>query len=60
MEKSLKIFGRALTTYMTPKTTFSQARDATIKAATDLYGASSAEVQKVKDAWSAVGVETKK
>ncbi|WP_224361239.1 M4 family metallopeptidase [Hyalangium versicolor] len=60
MEKGLKIFGRALTTYMTPKTTFSQARDACIKAATDLYGATSAEVQKVKDAWSAVGVETKK
>ncbi len=60
MDKSLKIFGRALTTYMTPKTTFSQARDATIKAATDLYGATSPEVQKVKDAWSAVGVETKK
>jgi bacillolysin len=59
MEKSLKIFGRALTTYMTPKTTFAQARDACIKAATDLYGATSPEVQKVKDSWSAVGVETK-
>jgi Zn-dependent metalloprotease len=60
MEKSLKIFGRALTTYMTPRTTFAQARDACIKAATDLYGATSPEVQKVKDSWSAVGVETKK
>ncbi|MBM7114594.1 M4 family metallopeptidase [Archangium primigenium] len=60
MEKSLKIFGRALTTYMTPNTTFSQARDATIKAATDLHGANSVEVQKVKDAWTAVGVESKK
>jgi Zn-dependent metalloprotease len=59
MEKSLKIFGRALTTYMTPKTTFAQARDATIKAATDLYGATSPEVQKVKDSWTAVGVNTK-
>ncbi|WP_224242178.1 M4 family metallopeptidase [Hyalangium gracile] len=59
MEKSLKIFGRALTTYMTPRTTFAQARDATIKAATDLYGANSTEVAKVKEAWSAVGVETK-
>src|SRR6218665_639416 len=56
MDKSLKIFGRALTTYMTPSTTFAQAREATIKAATDLHGANSAEVQKVKDAWTAVGV----
>ncbi len=56
MDKSLKIFGRALTTYMTPKTTFAQAREATLKAATDLYGAKSVELQKVKDAWSAVGV----
>ena len=48
IEKSLKIFGRALTTYMTPNTTFAQARDACIKAATDLYGANSPEVQKVK------------
>ncbi|MBM7114955.1 M4 family metallopeptidase [Archangium primigenium] len=60
MDKSLKIFGRALTTYMTPETTFAQAREATIKAATDLHGANSVEVQKVKDAWSAVGVESKK
>ncbi|WP_434385163.1 M4 family metallopeptidase [Melittangium boletus] len=60
MEKSLKIFGRALTTYMTPSTTFAQAREATIKAATDLHGANSVEVQKVKDAWTAVGVESKK
>jgi Zn-dependent metalloprotease len=59
IEKSLKIYGRALTNYMTPRTTFAQARDATIKAATDLYGADSAEVKKVKESWSAVGVETK-
>jgi Zn-dependent metalloprotease len=59
VEKGLKIFGRALTSYMTPRTTFAQARDATIKAATDLYGANSVEVQKVKESWSAVGVETK-
>ncbi|MCY1045110.1 M4 family metallopeptidase [Corallococcus sp. bb12-1] len=56
MEDGLKIFGRALTTYMTPKTTFAQAREATIKSATDLYGATSDQVQKVKDAWTAVGV----
>jgi Zn-dependent metalloprotease len=28
----------------------------TLKAATALYGANSAEVQKVKESWSAVGV----
>ncbi|WNG13271.1 M4 family metallopeptidase [Cystobacter fuscus] len=57
MDKSQKIFGRALTTYMTPNTTFAQAREATVQAATDLYGAKSVEVQKVKDAWTAVGVK---
>ncbi|WP_223642745.1 M4 family metallopeptidase [Corallococcus sp. EGB] len=56
MEKSLKIFGRALTTYMTPQTNFSQARAATIKAATDLYGKDSTEAKKVAEAWTAVGV----
>ncbi|NOJ94391.1 peptidase M4 [Corallococcus sp. CA049B] len=56
MEDGLKIFTRALTTYMTPRTTFAQAREATIKAATDLHGADSVQVQKVKDAWTAVGV----
>ncbi|KFE64265.1 M4 family metallopeptidase [Hyalangium minutum] len=57
MEKGLKVFYRALENYMTPNTTFAQARQATINAATDLYGANSVEVQKVKDSWSAVGVK---
>ncbi|WP_375756818.1 M4 family metallopeptidase [Corallococcus exercitus] len=56
MDKSLKIFGRALTTYMTPQTNFSEARAATIKAATDLYGKDSTEAKKVAEAWTAVGV----
>src|SRR5512140_3543497 len=56
MESALKVFGRALTTYMTPSTTFAQARQATIQAATDMFGADSAEVAKVKEAWTAVGV----
>ncbi|HVE86612.1 MAG TPA: M4 family metallopeptidase [Myxococcales bacterium] len=56
MEKGLKIFGRALTTYMTPNTTFAQARQATIQAATDLYGADSDAVKQVMSAWTAVGV----
>ncbi len=56
MEKGLKIYYRALNHYMTPSTTFAQAREATVKAATDLYGADSAEVAKVRESWSAVGV----
>ncbi len=59
IEKGLKIYGRALDHYMTPSTTFAQAREATIKAATDLYGANSAEVQKVKESWARVGVGTR-
>jgi Zn-dependent metalloprotease len=59
IEKGLKIYGRALAHYMTPSTTFAQAREATIKAATDLYGANSTEVQKVKESWAAVGVGAK-
>ncbi|MFP2908593.1 M4 family metallopeptidase [Pyxidicoccus sp. 3LFB2] len=56
MEKGLKIYYRALAHYMTPNTTFAQAREACIKAATDLHGADSTEVKKVKESWSAVGV----
>ncbi|MDY7226850.1 M4 family metallopeptidase [Hyalangium rubrum] len=59
MDKGLKIYYRALAHYMTPSTTFAQAREATIKAATDLFGATSTEVQKVKDSWAAVGVAAK-
>jgi len=56
-EKSLRIFARALTTYMTPSTTFKQARQACLKAAADLYGAGSPEAKKVAEAWTAVGVK---
>ncbi|MCF6136687.1 M4 family metallopeptidase [Pseudalkalibacillus berkeleyi] len=55
-DKMGDIFYRALTTYYTASTNFSQARAGTIQAATDLYGASSAEVQSVKDAFTSVGV----
>ncbi|MDX1770506.1 MAG: M4 family metallopeptidase, partial [Planococcaceae bacterium] len=44
------------TQYLTPNSTFSQYRAASVQAATDLYGASSAEVTSVKAAFSAVGV----
>ncbi len=51
-----KIWFRALTVYMTSGTTFSQARTATLNAATDLYGASSSQYTSVATAWCAVGV----
>ncbi len=53
--KAEKIWYRALTVYMTSSTNFAAARTATVKAATDLYGAGSAEVAAVGAAWTAVG-----
>ncbi len=50
------IWYRALTVYMTSSTNYAGARVATVNAATDLYGASSAQVAGVKAAWSAVSV----
>jgi Zn-dependent metalloprotease len=54
--KAAKIWYRALTTYFTTGTTYAQARVATLNAATDLYGANSAERATVATAWSAVSV----
>jgi Zn-dependent metalloprotease len=51
-----KIWYRALTVYMTSSTNYSGARAACIKAATDLYGATSTQVTNVKAAWAAVNV----
>ncbi|HEX5687631.1 MAG TPA: M4 family metallopeptidase [Ideonella sp.] len=53
-EKAGKIWYRALATYMTASETFAKARLDTVKAATDLYGAGSAEVAAVHAAWTAV------
>ncbi len=53
-DKASKIWYRALTVYMTSSTDYADARMATVSAATDLYGASSAEVAAVKAAWTAV------
>ena len=53
--KAEKIWYRALTVYMTSSTSFSGARTATIRAANDLYGTGSAEVNAVAAAWTAVG-----
>jgi len=54
--KAEKIWYRALTVYMTSNTNFKGARTATISAASDLYGASSAEATTVAAAWTACGV----
>ncbi|MFF4804953.1 M4 family metallopeptidase [Streptomyces sp. NPDC001351] len=54
--KATAIFYRALTRYMVSTTDFHDARDATLKAAKDLYGANSTEYNTVDQAWSAVNV----
>jgi len=51
-----KIWYRALTVYMTSNTNYAGARAATISAASDLYGAGSAEANAVASTWTAVGV----
>jgi Zn-dependent metalloprotease len=53
--KAEKIWYRALTVYMTSATNYAGARAATLKAAADLYGAGSVEVNAVAAAWTAVG-----
>ena len=51
-----RIWYRALTVYFTSSTNYHGARVATLKAASDLYGASSAEYAAVASAWTAVNV----
>ncbi|MER8183774.1 M4 family metallopeptidase [Kitasatospora sp. NPDC094015] len=55
-DKAAKIWYRALTVYMTSTTNYKAARTATLKAATDLYGATSTEYKAVAAAWSGVNV----
>ena len=50
-----RIFYRAFTAYLTPSATFADARAATMRAASDLFGP--AEAAQVESAWTAVGVE---
>ncbi len=57
ISKAEKIWYRALTVYFTSSTNYSAARAATLKAATDLYGAASTEVNTVAAAWTACGVQ---
>ena len=56
IERMERIFFRAFTQLMTPGSQYSDARRATLQAATDLYGAGSNERAQVELAWTAVGV----
>ncbi|WP_338703665.1 M4 family metallopeptidase [Streptomyces sp. Q6] len=55
-DKAQQIWYKALTTYMTSSTDYAAARTATLQAASDLYGASSAERAAVAAAWTGVNV----
>jgi thermolysin len=51
-----RVFYRGFTAFLTPNATFAQARQATVRAASELYGDSSAAIRAVQQAWTAVGV----
>jgi len=55
-EQIEKVFYRAFAFLLPPDATFAVARQATLQAATDLYGASSPAFRAVSQAWDAVGV----
>jgi bacillolysin len=55
-DKAEKIYYRAMTTYLTRFSKFIDLRLAIIKAATDLYGANSAEVTAARTAFDQVGI----
>lgn len=57
IEKAEAIWFKALTENMTSNTDYAAAREATVKAATDLYGADGAEAKAVEAAWTAVAVK---
>ena len=54
--KALQIWYRALSVYMTSTTNYKAARTATLNAAKDLYGSTSAEYSAVAATWTAVNV----
>jgi Zn-dependent metalloprotease len=55
-DKMEKVWYRALTLYLTSGAQFSDARDASVQAAADLYGTASAEVTAVSNGFAAVGI----
>lgn len=58
IEKAAQIAYNSLTNYLTPTSTYFDARQAAIWAAEDLFGVGSTEVENVKAAWCAVGLGT--
>ena len=58
MSDALNIAYRNLTVYLGPNSNYNDARLGSIQSATDFWGASSTQVQSVKNAWCAVGVGT--
>lgn len=56
-DAAAKIWYRALTVYMTSSTNYAGARAATVKAAGDLFGATSTQATAVARAWDAVSVK---
>ena len=56
LDAAAKITYRMESVYMVASSTYAQARTYSIQAATDLYGAGSAQVTAVTNAWFAVGV----
>jgi Zn-dependent metalloprotease len=55
-DAAARIWYTALSNYMTPGTNFSQARVATLNAATALYGLGSTQYQAVNRSWALCGV----
>lgn len=56
VEKTARIYYRALITYMNENTDFEQAKVGLEQAATDLYGVNSAEVTAINNSFNSVGV----
>jgi Zn-dependent metalloprotease len=56
IQRMLRIFYRGFAFALGPSSQFSDARAATLQAATDLYGANSNERAQLQQAWNAVGV----
>ncbi len=56
MDRIEKIFYRAFAFYLVPSSNFHDAREATQRAAEELYGAGSVEQTTVRQGWDAVGV----
>ena len=57
MDRIESIFYRGFVFYLVPSSDFSDAREATLRAAREIYGAGSPEERTVRDGWNAVGVQ---